>query len=416
MIIDRVWAVAFVLLLAGSHAYCTQIAIDETDMSPLAEVKPGSAAGSIPMVNADELQAAISDNFIGKQSGLSLNKVGPDRAIRGAKEAQIYRLHSRSVVLIITRDGLGTGTLVNGSGDILTNWHVVQGYKEVGVVFKPAIEGTSITKADLVRAKVAKFDEVADLALIHVERVPAGVEPITLGNMSDLLVGADVHAIGHPTGEAWTYTKGVVSQMRRAYEWSSPETRKSHHANVIQTQTPINPGNSGGPLLTDDGKLVGVNSFKSKGEGLNFAIAVDEVRRFIQSSGNRLAENINSDDRRSQAVDGDKNKGACKVKELYRGTNKADTMEIIGLDTDCDGKAEVEIRKPFDIRKPIMIVVDANKDGKPDAIIFDTNRDGKWDYSVRDTNFDGKWDLECEHEDGGIEPTRCVPYREKQGN
>jgi S1-C subfamily serine protease len=402
-----------VALLAASHAYGTPPAIDSFDAGPMVGIKAGSTAKSDPQVNLEDLQAATGDSFIGKQAGQSLSNVRPDRTVRGAKEAQLYKRHSRSVVLVITREGLGTGTLVNGSGDILTNWHVVQGYKEVGVVFKPTIEGKEVTKADLVRAKVIKLDEVADLALIHVEKVPAGVEPITLGDMNDLAVGADVHAIGHPTGEAWTYTKGVVSQMRKSYEWSSRETRKAHHANVIQTQTPINPGNSGGPLLTNDGKLVGVNSFKSKGEGLNFAIAVDEVHRFIRTSGNRLAENAKSDDRKTSANDKDKDDGKCKIKEVYSGTNKEDTMEITGIDTDCDGKAEIEIRKPFDIRKPILIVVDDNKDTKPDTILFDTDRDGKWDYSLRDTNFDGKWDLECEHEDGGLEPTRCVPYREK---
>jgi S1-C subfamily serine protease len=81
-------------------------------------------------------------------------------------------------------------------------------------------------------------------------------------------VGTKPGGIGHPNGENWTYTKGIVSSVRPDYEWLT------HRATVIQTQTPINPGNSGGPLLSDDGKIVGVNSFGDKGaEGLNFAIA-----------------------------------------------------------------------------------------------------------------------------------------------
>jgi S1-C subfamily serine protease len=259
-----------------------------------------------------------------------------------------------------------------------------------------------------------RVDEVADLALIRVAKVPPGVEPLKLGDARDLSVGDDVHAIGHPTGEAWTYTKGVVSQLRRDYQWSSKATLKAHRANVIQTQTPINPGNSGGPLLTSDGKLVGVNSFKSQGEGLNFAIAVDDVRRFLGTTENRLAKGITQDGRqtpaRNERIDGGK---GCEPREISRGTSKDDSMYIVGVDVDCDGKAEAEIRTPYDIRKPILIVIDENKDTIPDQVIFDTDRDGKWDYSLRDTNFDNKWDLECEHEDGDIEPTRCVPYRKK---
>jgi S1-C subfamily serine protease len=79
----------------------------------------------------------------------------------------------------------------------------------------------------------------------------------------DIEVGADVRAIGHPKGEEWTYTKGIVSSVRPDYEWSG-EPGESHRATVIQTQTPINPGNSGGPLLSDEGKIVGVNSFRKK--------------------------------------------------------------------------------------------------------------------------------------------------------
>ena len=58
--------------------------------------------------------------------------------------------------------------------------------------------------------------------------------------MSEAQVGADVHAIGHPQGQTWTYTKGLISQVRPDYQWGP------HKADVIQTQTPINPGNSGG--------------------------------------------------------------------------------------------------------------------------------------------------------------------------
>ena len=59
---------------------------------------------------------------------------------------------------------------------------------------------------------------------------------------------------------------------------------------MIQTQTPINPGNSGGPLISAEGRLVGINSFKSSGEALNFAVAVNDVKRFVESKQNRLAK------------------------------------------------------------------------------------------------------------------------------
>src|SRR6516164_7639410 len=86
----------------------------------------------------------------------------------------------------------------------------------------------------------------------------------------------------------WTYTTGIISQYRQAYEWQAKDDPIKHKADVIQTQTPINPGNSGGPLLSDSGSLIGVNSFKYDGEGLNFAVSVEEVRKFIGRPGNRI--------------------------------------------------------------------------------------------------------------------------------
>ena len=97
-----------------------------------------------------------------------------------------------------------------------------------------------------------------------------------------MAIGADVSAIGHPDDQAWTFTKGIISQYRIGFEWLN------HKADVIQTQTPINPGNSGGPLISEFGSLIGVNSFKeSKAENLNFSVSVDEVRKFLARNGNR---------------------------------------------------------------------------------------------------------------------------------
>src|SRR4030095_3705503 len=172
----------------------------------------------------------------------------------------VYALASNAVVLILAGDGIGSGALLRSDGSIVTNWHVVSSSSEVGIVFKPVIEGRRLTKADVYRGVVVRIDEVADLALVKVEAVPANARPVPLGSLEDIAVGSDVHAIGHPTGESWTYTKGFVSQIRRAYEWSTQDGT-THRADVVQTQTPINPGNSGGPLLGDQGQLVGINSF-----------------------------------------------------------------------------------------------------------------------------------------------------------
>ena len=117
-------------------------------------------------------------------------------ATRSAKDAEIYRTISPSVVLVATKDGLGSGSLVSSSGDIITNWHVVRGYDFVAVVLKPAIEGTKPRSEDMKLGRVVKYDPVPDLALVKADEVPAGRIPIRLGDSSEIVVGADVRAIG----------------------------------------------------------------------------------------------------------------------------------------------------------------------------------------------------------------------------
>src|SRR5216684_8778254 len=173
---------------------------------------------------------------------------------------------------------------LSSSGEILTNLHVVKGQSQVAVVFKPTVEGSIPTRDDIKLGQVIKYDAVTDLAVVRATDVPKGRIPIRLGDSSEMAIGADVSAIGHPEDQAWTFTKGIISQYRIGFQWLD------HKADVIQTQTPINPGNSGGPLISETGSLIGVNSFKKPdSEGLNFSVSVDEVKRFLARKGDRPA-------------------------------------------------------------------------------------------------------------------------------
>ena len=402
-----------ILLAFSTYGQSVTVVPSPAEIAPLGATYSGTgqqaALPAATSVTFQEASEVLSDPFDGARVSATLQAVRPDQlaVTRGAKEAQLYRRVSPSVVLVVTKNSLGSGSLLNSQGDVLTNWHVVMGADQVGVVFKPSTEGKTPSKADFRRARVLKVDEVADLALLHVDEIPAGIEPLALGSMSDISVGDDVHAIGHPTGEAWTYTKGVVSQVREGYQWTSDQTRKAHHADVIQTQTPINPGNSGGPLLSDQGKLIGVNSFKSQGEGLNFAVAVDEVQRFIAQAGGRVA--MNAPNRAAAAAASPTN---CKAKILYQGPNTKRDGDVIVYDLDCDGKADSEIRIPYDKKLPIITVFDRKKSGKIDLMVFDGDRDGKWDLSVQGLSPNGDWELIGLHPDGKLVASRFLTYTE----
>jgi S1-C subfamily serine protease len=343
----------------------------------------------------DELRPAIS----GFSKFANTNYHGSTLTTRGAKEAQIYKDISPSVVMIMVKEGngygIGSGTLINVNGEILTNWHVVKGAKEVAVLFKPAEDGQKPGEKDIVRGIVSKYDAVADLALIKVSP-PAGRKSVALGEKKELAIGLDVFAIGHPGGDDWTYTKGIISQLRSGYEWTYND-KTEHRADVIQTQTPINPGNSGGPLLSDTGTMVGVNSFASDGEGLNFAVALGEINSFLARNGNRETTHIKEDAKSSTKE--------CEVKVVDSGRTSKKDADYDALDLDCDGKADAAFIKPDDKTKAFRLSMDNNGDEKPDCWILDMDRDGKWDVSFWATKNDGKIDVVGQHPDGKLEPT-----------
>jgi len=157
--------------------------------------------------------------------------------------------------------GLGTGMIVDSSGHILTNNHVVGGATEIKVL---------MSNGEEYPAKLVGTDPKTDLGVIKISTGKA-LPHVKFGNSDDVSVGQWVVAIGHPRGLDQTVTQGIISAKHRA-----GITDPSSYQDFLQTDAAINPGNSGGPLLTLDGLVIGVNSAiatQSGGfEGIGFAI------------------------------------------------------------------------------------------------------------------------------------------------
>lgn len=240
----------------------------------LANLGEGSSAISSFRIPDTSLLPLLSSVFQNLEKDLIL------KSTRGAKEQKIFRDCAPGVVYVQTKDTIGSGFIIDRGGHILTNHHVVASNQTVVVVFKPR-HGEDLTKGVALKANVEKVDEVADLALLKVENPPPSISILSFGETNTLKVGMDVHSIGHPMNETWTYTRGTISAIRSNYEITIDE--KPFRANVIQHQTPINPGNSGGPLLIDSCKVIGMNTFVKGREGLNFAVSADTIRRFLEA-------------------------------------------------------------------------------------------------------------------------------------
>ncbi len=216
---------------------------------------------------------------------------------------RIYAKASKAVVLILcaTPEGsgeLGSGSLLDASGRILTNAHVVirdstgKPWPTIRVYLKPA-KMSGDPKQDLkdpLHAKVISWDAGLDLAVIKLEEPPAKLATLSLADPETVSIGDRVAAIGHPEqGGLWTLTTGVVSTLIADLGGVSGKA-------AFQTDASINRGNSGGPLLNADGDIVGVNTLMSRkaADGLaitavNFAVKSDVVKRWIEGGGQSAA-------------------------------------------------------------------------------------------------------------------------------
>ncbi|MGH9907843.1 MAG: S1C family serine protease, partial [Pyrinomonadaceae bacterium] len=195
------------------------------------------------------------------------------------------------------REGSGSGSILDQSGNILTNYHVVERAQKLTVSF-----GGQKTYA----ATVVGGDPDTDLAVIRlVERPRESLTVIPLGDSDKLAVGQKVLAIGNPFGYDRTLTTGVISGLQRPIR--ARNNRQIEGA--IQTDASINPGNSGGPLLDSHGRMIGINSqilSPSGGSvGVGFAVPVNIAKRIVPqliSSGQVIRPKLGISTRNVEAL------------------------------------------------------------------------------------------------------------------
>jgi putative serine protease PepD len=205
----------------------------------------------------------------------------------GLTVSEIYRQAYKGVVDISTHDrssvafgrggrqpggGEGSGFVYDGSGDVVTNDHVVDGVNSITV---------RLWNGNTYKAKLVGTDPSTDLAVVKISAPQSELHPLMLGDSSSVEVGAGVVAIGSPFGYAESVTSGIVSALHRTM------TSPNHYTidDAIQTDAAINHGNSGGPLLNAQGQVVGVNaqiqSESGGSDGVGFAIPSNTVRHVV---------------------------------------------------------------------------------------------------------------------------------------
>ncbi|GAA0784972.1 S1C family serine protease [Hathewaya limosa] len=248
----------------------------------------GGIASSVATVNYLKSNTEITEKTPANNGSNVLNSNKSPNSLSELSVPEVIKKVGPAVVGISTKgfpqnvgwgfevagqEGLGSGIIFDKQGYILTNNHVVEGAQTISVIFNNGKE---------VKAKLINTDPNYDVAVLkitdHVE-VPAVAE---FGDSDKLNVGETAIAIGNPLGKdlLGSVTTGVISAVNRSIDARNKDLK------MIQTDAAINPGNSGGPLVNSKGQVIGINTEKRVGngvEGLGFAIPINQIKPKIQS-------------------------------------------------------------------------------------------------------------------------------------
>lgn len=194
-----------------------------------------------------------------------------------AYSAQVYQVILPSLVVIQAQAedpkdedsvGVGSGVIVNDSGDILTAFHVVAEAAEIEVVFADGTRAIS---------EIIAAEPENDIAVLHPSRLPGLIVPAILGNPNAMRIGDETFAVGNPLGLVGSMSAGVISGFNRSLPLNDSGRRLE---GLIQFDAAVNPGNSGGPLLNREGQVIGIvtalaNPFEQNSfTGIGFAVPI----------------------------------------------------------------------------------------------------------------------------------------------
>jgi len=349
------------------------------------------------------------------------------KAAFGAQDAKtIYAKWKYSVVWItnpvnyiegdeIIPGNIGTGSLIDNSGLILTNWHVIKNANQVYVYPFPkdpskGLQMDKATKAERFLARVVAKNKKTDLALVQVTGFSKRVTPIPLGINDEVQTGENVFAIGHPNFYGWDISPGVVRGIMPQESWNyGPPPKEGeefdHEATLLRTSATIEGGSSGGPLFNEKGRMIGINNMgDSESINMNFAIAVKHAQELMENKEEPgikttltvepLTEkilrqkypNLQSSDYNSNGI----------IDTWYVDANNNGIGDTIYIDDDEDGLIEA-IEMDLNENNSIEIkIFDNDLDGRFEEKIIDRDDDDKlkpkWEAVAVDTDQDGNWD------------------------
>lgn len=373
--------------------------------------------------------------------------------------SEAYRVAAPSTVIIRTRDGLGSGVVVDSAqGLVLTNHHVVDDFLQPDLTMNVSLEIAEVEPTGRVtrsgktyEGTVVKADAVKDLALIRMKSPPKGLAAVKL-SAADPQVGENVVSIGHAgIGLLWAAkvcnVSGVGDQTRdtsvlevgdcKLKDLSDTESESKRREEqcearkrqireeiasstqglAVQTSCNITHGDSGGPLLNAKGELVGLNeSLRFDAATVAFHVHVAEVRAFLRDVPTGPVQVVpdpwceGGSEATVEDLDGDGKKETVKLvgNSIGHGFGFGGTeATFIDLDQDDDGSKRTKDR-PFDAEIATLSHAD-------DLFVFyDTDGDGRWDIMMRDKEADGDVDVAWRAKGNRFEEDKALEGKDKK--
>lgn len=229
-------------------------------------ISPPESIKSETVIENESVPKAVGEIAFPQKQNLSLIEIFQK------SEPGVVRVNVQKSETKDAGDGVGSGFVFDKKGHLITNAHVIEDAEKVEVTF---LDGRSYN------AEIIGIDEATDIAIIKVNVKPTLLQPLSIGNSSNLKVGEPIAAIGNPFGLSGSMTSGIISQLGRLL----PSSTEYRIPDIIQTDAAINPGNSGGPLLNMYGEVVGINTAiqSATGEftGVGFAVPSQTVSKIV---------------------------------------------------------------------------------------------------------------------------------------
>ncbi len=223
-----------------------------------------------------ELAAAqgfqLSDGFLASSLDEAIHVTVYEGVNRGVVNISTRTIRPEAFLLVAEIEGNGSGSVIDRQGHILTNFHVIEGARNINV---------TLYNGESYPAELVGQDPDNDIAVLRITAPVESLYPIRWGDSSQLRVGQHIIAIGNPFGFERTMSTGIISSLNRQITSRTRRTIRS----VIQIDAALNQGNSGGPLLNSRGEIIGMNTAiatrSGDNAGIGFAIPVNTMSRVV---------------------------------------------------------------------------------------------------------------------------------------